>query len=207
MFSSMQLAANQIGRAEEYRLPWNNAPKVLRDAIEAADKAIVDAHEALADIEEAEINASEIKNVWNAKAEALVRDGKPLPSRNEVEAAEFAVEIAKKDSTKAELEVRRTEAVLAGVLEEEKNRDSWVDGMQKQLDADQKRLSELSGETLTLVNRISQLRAYSAWLSVYPVQGQPEVQAQNELTTALNNALNVKLILKPSVDRPLNITA
>lgn len=203
----MQLAANQIGRAEEYRLPWNNAPKVLRDAIEAADKAIVDAHEALADIEEAEINASEIKNVWNAKAEALVRDGKPLPSRNEVEAAEFAVEIAKKDSTKAELEVRRTEAVLAGVLEEEKNRDSWVDGMQKQLDADQKRLSELSGETLTLVNRISQLRAYSAWLSVYPVQGQPEVQAQNELTTALNNALNVKLILKPSVDRPLNITA
>ena len=193
MFTNMQLASGQIGRDSAHRLPWAVAPKPFRDALENAEAAIVNVGDMQTAVFDAEIALNEAEAAWRTEAEPLVRAGKPLPAKADVEAAQFRIELARKDVAEAETRVRQTEAALAGEFENVELRDAWRDAMQKQLETDQARLAKLTPEILSLVERINQLHAYSVWLAVWPSAGIPAVSDRYEFLAELNRAQNVKL--------------
>lgn len=192
-FTNSQLAANQVSQDESNRLPWAVAPAKMKAALAEADQAVNEFHERVTDKQDFEIEASKAIAEWDAKAAENVAAGKGLPDTKAKDLALYKAKAADGEITKAEGKIRGTENALGVLIGDEKLRTEWVDAMEKQLEADQNRLSELSPEVSLLMTRISQLHRYSAWLATYPASGSPDFVTSTGFEAALNEALNTKV--------------
>lgn len=130
-FATSFIVQNFIDRLET--LPMDFAPVELRDATTKASKALINEYNREGDVEDATDAVPMAEAKWDKEAEQAVRDGMPLPSKEEIEVATISKTIAEKEhrvATKAKDVAFNT---VARLLEKESVRDQWRANIEKAL--------------------------------------------------------------------------
>jgi hypothetical protein len=197
VFLPEQIASNLLSGPEFHRMPWDVAPTDLKEAFTKALEAKEMASAATVHLQITKHEAEIIKNEWDAEARELVREDKPLPSRDSTDRANFKVINAQEDLEQAETVAREAEFQLGVSLNKPELRTEWQEAMQKQLDADKKILEAKSVEVIRVTNRIQQLQSFSNCMGVWPHYGAPEIDQNNYVSVTIQEALNAKLWQQP----------
>jgi hypothetical protein len=135
-------------------VPWGLAPKGLADAVKAVEKAQTSLDDAGTAVMDAEIAQPAAQSEWDAAAKAAVRAGKPLPSRDPLDVARFALEIARDDEKAARQNANNTIGLAAGQLQDAAVRDAFVVALAAR--ADELR-AELRKQAATLAGPLAEL--------------------------------------------------
>lgn len=130
-FATNVIVENFMNRLET--LPIELAPAALRTATDKANEAISAHYDADSNLEDAVDAIPRAESIWNQDAEQAVKDGKPLPPKEEIERAIISQTIAEK-------ELRRTTKAkdvafhaVAQILGKESVRDEWRANIEKAL--------------------------------------------------------------------------
>lgn len=113
---------------------WGLAPAdliAIKDAASAAQRAHVDATDAVSD---AEVNIPGAQAHWEADARAAVRAGKDLPSRDPIDRARISLELAQEDERKARYAAASAVGALASALNDPDTRDAWINAIDPRID-------------------------------------------------------------------------
>lgn len=115
-------------------IPWSAAPAALAEAyakVDATERAHVDAVDAVSD---AEMGIPAAQAQWDADAKAAVRAGKPLPSRDILDRARIAHEIAQEDERLARFAAQSAVGAVAVELSKPDVRQDWAAAIGDRLD-------------------------------------------------------------------------
>ena len=117
-----------------YGIPWDLAPEEIRAAhatVDAAQLVHVNAVDAVSD---AEMGIPEAQAGWDLDAKDAVRAGKALPSRDPLDRARIAHEVAQEDERIARRDAQNAVGALAALLHDDNVRDSWISAIGAHLD-------------------------------------------------------------------------
>jgi hypothetical protein len=107
-------------------VPWSLAPKGLADAVKAVEKAQTSHADAQTSIMDAELGLITAQAEWDAAGKAATRAGNPLPSRDPLDVAKFALENAQDDEKTARANANNALGSVAVHLEDPEVRAAWL---------------------------------------------------------------------------------
>ena len=134
-------------------LPIDMAPVELKKATDNANEAIRTHYDADSNLEEAIDLIPIEEGIWSKEAEQVVKDGKPLPSKEAIERAIISQTIAERElrlATKAKDVAFYT---VAQVLQKESVRDQWRANIEKALIPVQQGLRDTAASVAKEVHR------------------------------------------------------
>lgn len=161
-----------------YGIPWDLAPEEIRAAHAAVDAAQLVHVNAVDAVSDAEMGIPEAQAGWDLDAKDAVRAGKALPSRDPLDRARIAHEIAQEDERIARRDAQGAVGALASLLHQDDVRAEWITAIGERLDDVDDTLNVRASEIAPLVSEAvvgTSLTFYlGEWLS-HP--GLPGVQS------------------------------
>ena len=146
------------------RFPTDLAPKVLQEAIAAADAADTDFVNAEDAASDAKFDEPTAQAEYQQAAEINVRTGKPLPSHDAVEVAAIKVKVTAEDAVKAKRVQVRALYALSQVLGDESVAGEWRKAVEDKTAALQKELAVQVANIEPLVGKVGQMLAMQGYL-------------------------------------------
>lgn len=150
-FATSFIVQNFIDRLET--LPIELAPVELQEAAAKASKALIAEYNREGESEEATVAIPLAEAKWAQEAELAVRDGQPLPSKEEIERAIISKTIAEKEHLLAIKAKEVAYNTVARLLGKEVIRDQWRANIEKALLPVQQGLRDMNADVLREVNK------------------------------------------------------
>jgi hypothetical protein len=105
--------------------PWDLAPKAVQAAAKAADSAISVHLDALSQLDDAEVGIPIAEAAWQQAGKAAIREGADLPTRDGIQRANLALDVAREDEHLADLKLQGARHALGSLLADPAVRDEW----------------------------------------------------------------------------------
>lgn len=164
-FATNVIVENFMNRLET--LPIELAPAALRKVTESANEAISAHYDAESNLEEITDSIPLVEAKWNQDAEQAVKDGLPLPSKENIERVMISQTIAEKELHRATKARDAAFYAVAQILSKESVRDEWRANIEKALIPVQQGLRESAADIASEVYKVGVLIGTTRFLGEF----------------------------------------
>ena len=147
--------------------PWELAPKPLQDAASELETALAAHYDAIDTRDDTEVNIPIAQAAWDAAGKAAVRAGDPLPSRDPLDAAAFALQIAQEDERLCARKLQKSQATLGALIDNTNTRDQWRANVEKRSGELQAKFAKIASDVADDAALLGTLLSFTHYLGAW----------------------------------------
>jgi hypothetical protein len=172
--------------------PWQYAPSNIQNAAKEADKALLENFDAIDVKDDAEVDIPIVQRAWDVAGKEATKTGKPLPSRDPIDAANFKLQIAIDEELKAKRKLQTASSKLCGLVNNSDLRNQWRINVELRAKEIQEELSAIVATVAVQSREIGVLLGFTHYVGDWGDYLTPPGITEVDPVMALRKLVNAK---------------